>query len=109
MTELELMNRLACGESVFCREDFGDFEEVDRTLTNMVQCGYVEKIVRSLPKEAGGCAMRVDVVGGLTARGEMRRRELYPMMMMNPMTSEIFSEKLPASQPANPENQGKLT
>ena len=108
MTELELMNRLACGESAFCREDFADFEAVDRTLTNMVQCGYVEKIVRSLPKESGGSATRVDVVGGLTASGEMRRRELFPMTMMtNPMISEIFRTGFPHHNQPIPEKQDK--
>ena len=80
MTEIELMNCIAEGAVSFTREDYADFDEIDAQLRTFVSLGYVGKIMRSLSETDGPeHAHRVDIVGGLTPVGELRRRQLFPM------------------------------
>ena len=76
MTELHLLNEIADGRVVFTRDEFFNFEEIDRTLRSFTEAGYVQRIVRAVPV-ADGRVESVVVIGGLTVLGERHRLRLF--------------------------------
>lgn len=77
MTELELLNALAGGHGTFCREEHPDLDDIDERLKRFADRGYVPRVIRAVfPSPSGPRVDRVDVIGGLTPIGEMRRTQL---------------------------------
>jgi hypothetical protein len=75
MTELELLERIAAGQTSYCRESNTPLEAIDQCLRRLAEAGYVTKVVRAVDSRQG-FVLRLDVVGGLTLAGERRRADL---------------------------------
>lgn len=73
--ELELLTAIAEGRNAFERRYDADIQDLDACLQIFAELGYVERVVRS-QSASEARPRRIDVIGGLTAIGEKRRREL---------------------------------
>ena len=78
MSELELLEAISNGQMAFCRDQFPNLDEIDRSLRGFTVLGYIEKVVRAVyPFHSDRRRlMRADVVGGLTLLGESRLHQL---------------------------------
>jgi hypothetical protein len=74
--ELELLDAIAAGQTSFNRDDCPDLDDIDAHLQSFADLGYVPKVVRAVYPPESGRLVRIDVVGGLTAVGQIRRSQL---------------------------------
>jgi hypothetical protein len=74
--ELELLQAIATGHYTFNRDDCPNLDDIDAHLQSFADLGYVPKVVRAVYPPESGRLVRIDVVGGLTAVGQIRRSQL---------------------------------
>ena len=70
-----IKDRLIAGDWEWNPHD-PDLDDIDAHLQSFADLGYVPKVVRAVYPPESGRLVRIDVVGGLTAVGQIRRSQL---------------------------------